>query len=336
MPIKVYWMPIAESIARGYGRVSRQLAWALDSVGVQVLGPYALGWDWLVIPSTPFAGVLNRDGSVRSDVMFHTMFDADFLPPTWGHMLNRSGAIWVPSEWCRENFVNSGVHRPIFVAGYGVDPDDFPSADRSALADRPVTFLHPALAWGDRKNTMMVVKAWHKLGFKADQAQLIIKLNEGAIGKIGIKGMENVYCVKTDLSDKEWALLMQQADCMVYPSSGEGFGLMPLEFACTGGLAIVTDYSGMTEYCHDVPMMTVEVKRIVPAKLYNGIYGAEGRWAEPDIDDLCDKMRHVVSNREMAWAMGRAAATRVRDAWTWKAAGMKARLELEALTNGVD
>ena len=336
MPIRVYWLPIAEATNRGYGRVTKQLAWALDKAGVTVLGPYDFGWDWLCVPSTPFAGPLNRDGSVRQDVLWHTMFDADFLPPSWAHMLNKSGAVWVPSEWCKEVFRNSGVNRPIFVAGYGVDPGDFPFADRSALADRPVTFLHTALAWGDRKNALMVVKAWHRLGFKSDQARLILKFNQGAIGKVNLKGMDNVHCLKNDLSDREWPLLFQQADCMVYPSSGEGFGLMPLEFAGTGGLALVTDYSGMTEYCHDVPMLQVNVKRIVPATLYNNIYDSEGRWAEPDLDDLCDKMRWIVENRETAWAMGRAAAVRVRDVWTWEGAGMKARVELEALTRGMD
>jgi hypothetical protein len=68
-------------------------------------------------------------------------------------------------------------------------------------------------------------------------------------------------------------------------------------------MELVEDAGDFKKVRHDVPMLTLAVKRIIPARLYNAIYAAEGRWAEPDIDDLCDKMRWVVANRETAWAM---------------------------------
>jgi glycosyltransferase involved in cell wall biosynthesis len=143
--------------------------------------------------------------------------------------------------------------------------------------------------------------------------------------------MDNVITIKDNLTDPEWCELMHNADCLVYPSSGEGFGLMPLEFACTGGLAIATDYSGMQEYLHDVTMLPVQVKQIVPADLYNRIYNNEANWAEPNWDDVADKMKWVAENREQAWQMGRQAAEQVRQRWTWEQAGQVAKAALEAL-----
>ena len=91
--VKVYWFPITQANQRGYGRVSLKLPQALQEAGVEIIGPYDYGWDYLVMPTTPFAGPLNRDGSVRQDLVVHTMFDADFLPWRWAHVLNRCGAV---------------------------------------------------------------------------------------------------------------------------------------------------------------------------------------------------------------------------------------------------
>ena len=97
---------------------------------------------------------------------------------------------------------------------------------------------------------------------------------------------------------------------------------MPLEAMSCGACVIATDYSGMTEYLSDDNLRLRY--ELCDAELYNRDNGAEGRWAKPDLNDLCDKMAWVCDHRDEASEMGRHAAARVRRDWTWRAAGEKA------------
>jgi len=321
--LRVQWVNMSSVQAAGYGQVGRNMEWALQENGVETIDHREFGWDFRIFPTNPHAWLVPQDGSIADDLIILTTFDGDLLPDNWVRILNRAGAIWVPSKWSKEVFRYSGVVRPIMVAGYGVMPDVFNWVDRD-YNESPFTFL----AWGgrafDRKNAMTTIKVFGKLNLP--DCRLVVKLSTGRIKEITSDRDIKVY--NQELADWELAMFLYPVNCLIYPSSAEGFGLMPLEAMATGLPVILTDYSGMQDYMTPETCIPLRVKEIADAKLTNMMFGSEARWAMPDEDDLADKMLWAYYNREELKEIGRKASEYVLSNWTWLDAGARAKVEL--------
>jgi len=304
----------------GYARANQGLYRGLVDAGAEMIDWFDDSWDWRVAVTTPNLWLVAWPGEYVPDFCLHTMFDCDLLPDRWARAADRAGLLWVPSQWCKETFLRSGIRRPIMVSGYGVDGDMFRFREKGW--DK-VRFMCDAQVNGDRKNWRMAAHALTKLNLR--DAELVVKISFKQSQRINDP---RIIYMDEMLPDDEWAHLMASANCFVYASSGEGFGLMPLEAMSCGACVIATDYSGMTEYLSDDDNLRLRY-RLVDAELYNRGNLGEGHWAHPDFDDLCDKMQWVYDHRDEAAEMGRRAAARVRRDWTWQQAGEKALKLLE-------
>jgi glycosyltransferase involved in cell wall biosynthesis len=327
--LRIMWVNMSSVQAAGYGQVGLNMEWALQENGVEIMDNREFGWDFKVFPTNPHSWLVSQDGSIAEDTVILTTFDGDLLPDNWVRILNRAGAVWSPSQWNKEVFERSGVTRPIMVAGYGIMPDVFNWVDRD-FYDGPFTFL----AWGgrvfDRKNVMTTVKVFGKLNLP--DCRLVVKLSTGRIKNIQSDRDIRVY--NQDLEDWELAMFLYHSHCLVYPSSAEGFGLMPLEAMACGLPVILTDYSGMQEYMTPKTCIPLRVGEIVDAGLTNKMFRSEARWAKPDEDDLADKMIWVYEHRDEAKEIGRRASEYILNNWTWLDAGARAKTELLRLKNG--
>ncbi len=129
--LRIAWAPFAHADApMGYGVIASKLREALTSAGADMLPSTTFGWDCVVAVSLPAAWPSGQHGR-REDLVWHTMFDMEVLPPGWADVLNRNAAVWVPSTWCKDVFEANGVTVPVFVSGYGVDGSIFYPVDRS-------------------------------------------------------------------------------------------------------------------------------------------------------------------------------------------------------------
>jgi glycosyltransferase involved in cell wall biosynthesis len=109
--------------------------------------------------------------------------------------------------------------------------------------------------------------------------------------------------------------VLHQADCFVYPTRSEGFGLSPVEAMSTGLPVICTGETAMRDYLfpeHSYPL-AVEGWEEVPSH-----WGDIGSYAIPSRDHLISLMRHVYENRAEAKAKGKLAATYVREELSWR------------------
>ncbi len=328
-PLKVSWVSMSSIQTSGYSRIGRMLEYALQENSVEMIDSRNFGWDYRIIPTTPRAWMVPQDGSIAEDLVIHTTFDGDMLPDSWVRILNRAGIIWAPSQWSKNVFKRSGVTRPIFVAGYGVLPDIFNWVDRD-FDEGPFTFL----AWGgrvfDRKNAAVTLKVFGQLNLP--NSRLVIKLATGQIKDI--KTNRNVHVYYGNLPDWELAMFLVPAHCLVYPTSAEAFGLMPLEAMACGLPVILTDYSGMRDYMTPDTCIPLKVKKIVNAGLTNKMFGSEAYWAEPDEADLAEKMIWAYENRGKIKEIGRCASEYVLANWKWSDVGLKAKNELLSLRDG--
>jgi glycosyltransferase involved in cell wall biosynthesis len=86
--------------------------------------------------------------------------------------------------------------------------------------------------------------------------------------------------------------LYHESHCLVYPTMGEGFGMIPFEAICTGMPTIVTNATG----CKDFAQYSIPLDAdFISADWNTNAYGEDtGSWASPDIEQLTQLMTTVV------------------------------------------
>jgi glycosyltransferase involved in cell wall biosynthesis len=309
----------------GYGHISQQLSLGLRKAGIQFANAYTGQWDLLLAVCTPAAWLLpvNRDGTRprRDDMVIHTMFEAEPLPPGWVENLNSMGMIWTPSRYCADLFQSEGVLTPVHVIGYGVDPV-YEYKQREVEKDRPMKFG----IWADnltgRKNVMKTV--WTFIDAGLPDAELEIKLNSFAgmspetafVDKHG-RPYANISIHMGDWPRKRLVAWLQSLDCLIYLSGGEGFGLMPLEAAATGCPVIVHACTGMLEYAVPSEYLLVESKGREPSITYTLGYGYPATQAKPNYDQAVEQIRWAYENRILLYDMGYRASMSAHQ-WVWE------------------
>ena len=332
-PLRILWVSLTLYPFAGYGRITIDLGHALEQSGIKMISRSDFGWDFRIVPCTPQSWLVGQkdDSRIVEDLIIHTMYDANLLPEQWVWILNKSGIIWVPSQWCKEIFIKSGIVRPIIVSGYGINFEDEEPRYRyiERNLDHKFTFMAMGRSLIDRKGILTVINAFNKLDL---DAKLIIKVASGPWKNI--KTNKDVELIHAELSTDELESLYARTDCLVYPSNGEGFGLIPLEAMATGCGVIVTDYSGMKEYIRDDVCLPLKIKGEKEATLYNKFFESEAQWADIDFDHLCYLMKWSFDNREKILALGQHASEYVAQEWTWEKAGLRARKALEEVSNG--
>jgi len=319
--------------ADSYGRIACELAWHLAAAGqrVNALSPRgvlrdgqsdalqallrqpvraALGGIVLGYP-TNFGqfGALAMAGP-RVAV---TMFESTRLPAGWVEALNACRAVVVPSRWAAAMFRENGVSVPITRIPLGISAT-FRPALRPA-GRRPFTFLCIADRWR-RKGWDLAVQAFHQ-AFGEDPAyRLVLKARRHGF-PIEI-GHPCVEIVREDLSEDGMQALYARCDAMAAPTRGEGLYLPPLEFAATGGMFIVTGWSGPADYAHLGYRLRYRMVRAWSG--YERFAGQDlGEWAEPELDHLVRQMQFVAQQAgPVAWARAWRNARTVRELYDWR------------------
>jgi glycosyltransferase involved in cell wall biosynthesis len=311
------------NIADSYGRVANELADGIEAYGVRVNRygedtpragerPHSLslGGFLLAYPTNfKHMGGLSNLGT-RIAV---TMFESTKLPPGWVDVLNTCAAVIVPSRWLIEVFQREGVTVPVHCVPLGVS-EVYRKVRRRNDKKRPYTYLVIADR-GNRKGWMMALDAFYRAHGENTNYRLILKSRND----LGFRlNNANIRIITGDYSDERMAQLYARCDCMINPHRGEGFGLLPREFAATGGISITTDWSGTAD---DLPLwgLGVRIKGLVPA--WVGEEGLEGNglWADPDIDHLVEIIRMVADHRDHFARIAKINGEWVRDNYRWSA-----------------
>ena len=116
--------------------------------------------------------------------------------------------------------------------------------------------------------------------------------------------------------------MLQAADCFVFPSRGEGWGLPPREAAATGLPVIATNGGGLeVEIEHWA--YPVSVAGTSPAEY--GFWDSTeiGEWMEPDMDELVHLFRWSFENQEEVKSFGERAAAWLAENATWERTALR-------------
>ena len=234
-----------------------------------------------------------------------TYWETNKIPSGWLDSINSADELWTTSKWAKDVFINSGVRIPVYDFKLGVNSlNYFPPARTKSLIKDSFTFLCIGSP-STRKNSQMSVNAFLKLFGGNDRFKLIYKsngppdarINNDTLGsRMLLKDHSRIKVIDWQVSEEELALIYDQVDCVLYPTSGEGWGLLPLQGIAKGIPTICTNATACTEFAE----LSIPLNFKWGTKNMFGIYDGCGDWAEPDFDDLCDKMLYVVNNYDEA------------------------------------
>ena len=249
----------------------------------------------------------------------YTMWEAHGVPKhleqrdgtikNWISMLNEiPQQVLVPCNWFKESLEEQGVKTPIYVIPGGIDPIECPILpDRTA--HRPFTFG----CWGDRGNRKgmdLVWMAFFKAFGTSRDVRLLIKCRPGSLPFLDLTHSDNrISMWKEDterISD-----VFANIDCLVFPTRGEGFGMPPREASACGIPTIVTNWSGTAD---DIEKWAFPLNKF---EMGVSPLPEDGIWANPNVDEIVEKMKWVYENYKEARSKALEHAQWLRDNLTW-------------------
>ena len=162
-----------------------------------------------------------------------------------------------------------------------------------------------------RKNPLGVLRAFNN-SFRPDDASvgLVLKFNDPDYElpelrelRDEIVGRENVFVVDRTLHQDQLSSLIAVSDCFVSLHRSEGFGLGPAEAMSLGKPAMMTNWSGNTDYMTEDNCIAIDYELVDLAHDY-GPYKANQRWAEADLEQASYWMKRLVHEPQLAKSIG--------------------------------
>jgi glycosyltransferase involved in cell wall biosynthesis len=208
--------------------------------------------------------------------------------------------ITVTSSYVAKVLRDNGVHVPICVTGNGIDQVLVAGTRPSAsFASRAVfRFLHISSGF-PRKGIDVLLKAWGAAFTSDDGVELVIKTFPNIHNNIdalleGFRAEHRdaapIRLMSADLGVDEVVELYMEADAVVCPSRGEGFGLPAAEAMALGKPVIATGFGGQNDFCTEDTAWLFDYS-FAYAKTHLGI--SDSVWVEPNSESLARVLKEV-------------------------------------------
>lgn len=229
-------------------------------------------------------------------------------PLAWYKILDKNTAIMVPSKFNEKIFSNEPLTKPIYYVPHCVDMSKY-RPDIEPLEKRPrFTFLFFG-SWKERKNYSALIEAYLKEFTYKDDVELLIKTTMSGSAKQFIKnfaaryGIDLKKCAPIKFEDRvfdeeQLPAFMRSVDCLVSPTTGEGFGLPGLQCMAVGTPVITTRFSGVLDYANDDTAILIDPKGFEFKRMVDHVPQFENKkWAFLSAKDIGDKMRYAYNSR---------------------------------------
>lgn len=235
----------------------------------------------------------------------YSMLESTAIPSEWVSILNKQfDAVVVPSPFLVQVYQNSGVKKPIFVMPHGIYIEEFLNKPIKRYANEPFVFGMSAGFW-PHKNHVLLLKAFIKEFGNKPKVKLILHGRFGnpeiinkVIRKIKKYKLTNVEIINKSFSQREYLKFMENLDCYVLVSKGEGFSVTPRESLALGLPCIISYNTAhnvicQTDLCYCVPSY---IKEPADYRANFGIYS--GYNFNCNIEDLQKALQEIYQNYE--------------------------------------
>lgn len=210
----------------------------------------------------------------------YTAWESGDFYVSWLDPLKNVDELWVPNQYTKSVF-QPWVEKEIQVFPHGVDPVWSPKQRERGKKVRYLHIGYPAV----RKNLQLAVEGFLEVfGPDSKDAELIIKCY-GEHTPPNIPKDDSIKIISETMTTDNLVKLFHSCDVLLYPSMGEGFGMLPLQALATGMPAIVTE--GWADYLWLAPKLGVK-----------SLYGEHGEGRRhpgdmfvPDREDFVNKIK---------------------------------------------
>lgn len=236
------------------------------------------------------------------------------LPDAWLAEFEFVDEVWAASRFIKDAVAHKSsvpvVHIPPVVR---VDQTSRFSRSQLGLPEGRFLFLSmfDTSSVLQRKNPLGTLNAF-KNAFQGDDQSvgLIMKFNNPDYRqpmmqavREEIAGLKNVFLLDRIMDRAEVNSLIGVSDCFVSLHRSEGFGLGPAEAMSLGKPAIITNWSGNTDYMTPDNCIGIDYELVKLGRDY-GPYKAHQHWAEPDLEQATHWMKRIVQDAELAKKIG--------------------------------
>lgn len=226
----------------------------------------------------------------------YTMWEDDSIPRDWPALIQSTvERLIAPCEFYAQVFHDAGVKVPIHVIPGGVNPHtDMVLPDRSGT--RPFTFL----VLGDRglrKGLEPVLNALRTPYWWGKDIRLIIKTRPGAGGNdFRIVRMVEPRAEFWEEDVPSMAQVFAEADCYLYPSYGDGWGMTPRRAIMHGVPTIAPRHTGVQVGIDHWATGILETF----SRPFSNYAHDQAKWFKPDVEELAESMRWVYESYQDA------------------------------------
>lgn len=239
----------------------------------------------------------------------YTAWESTEITKSWVQAMNRMDEIWAPCQANIDWYKAAGVTVPMRVLPHGINPKHWPIRENKALAEDEVyKFLHIG---GDapRKGALMVYDAFKNVFGEQEDVQLTLK---GRHFNFNPKG-NNINVLNELVSQDELREIYQSHHAMIYPTMGEGFGLVPFQAMATGMPTACTNWSGPRDFVPNYGF-AIDVHYMTTPTYAPHI----GRWAQPKYESVCNWMVRFYENRKKYHRLATMFARQLHEECTWE------------------
>lgn len=173
----------------------------------------------------------------------------------WEHWVKKvfanSAAVLTVSEFCKQRMLEllDTQGTPVHVIGNGVDPFFFELGNRAASScRRPGDWPYALVVGGltDRKGGDVTIEVARELTLQKSDLRIVVAGQSDEHWSAKAKELSNIVELGR-IPDDELGEFLKSADCLLFLSRYEGFGIPILEAMASGVLAVVSDTSSLPE-----------------------------------------------------------------------------------------
>ncbi len=185
----------------------------------------------------------------------YSMIQTTAIPKEWVKILNSSfDSVCVPDDFYLTVYKKCGVKIPIFVLTPPLDLSDFLAVE--IMPKKNIfTFGMSASLW-THKNHAIVIQAFSELFKNNPNVRLILHCKNGSplykekiIDILEEIHASNIICINESISHEEYINFLQQCDCYILVSKGEGFSITPREALAMGIPCILSNNTAHQTIC---------------------------------------------------------------------------------------